>query len=233
MKRIIAHLILYGALIAPLSTLASSSQSITHATIAEGVEAYVLEVLANNDGTTRVQATSLDERMPLRRCEVPLHYSIAGNQIPDRHATVQVECADNVDPWRLYVSVRVQQMREVVVSRRNLAVGQVIRAEDLTLAEVDMHQLRDTVFTDAESLIGARVKRRIGGHQPILARNTCFVCRGEDVRIISSIGNLQITATGLARSDGLLGERITIRNSRSNKDIQGVVTATGEVTIGR
>ena len=232
MKRIIAHLFLYSALI--LSPVpAVFANEISHTTITAGVSDYVHSILAETDGSTRVQVTSLDERMPTRFCTQALNFSLAGNQVPDRHATVQVECADPQDPWRLYVSVRIQQMQEIVVTQRNLAVGQVIGANDIMLSEVDIHQVRDSVFSDPEALIGARVKRRIGANQAIQARHTCFVCRGEDVTIISQAGNLQITATGVARSDGLLGERITIRNPSSNKDIQGVVTATGQVTVGR
>lgn len=206
----------------------------TNAELAEQAERYVRDSLVvDEDGEIRVQATQLDPRMPARHCGQPLLISIAGNQIPERQATVQIECADTHEPWRLFLPVRIQQVRPVVVARRNLNPGQVISMADLMVSQVDTHQIRDSVFTDPELLVGARVKRRVAANQPVQSRQTCFVCRGEDVTILTVYGNLEIRATGVARADGLLGERIVVRNSRSNKDIQAVVTSTGEVTIGR
>lgn len=213
---------------------AASAQPIvySHAELTEYAELFLSQELAYLDGDLQFKASPIDARLPERSCQQPLIAAIAGQQTPERQATVQVECTDLTTPWRIFIPVRIQQLQTVVVARTTLNVGQIISADDLQLIEVDTQQVRDTFFTEPQALLGAKVKRRIAGQQPVLARNTCFVCRGEDVTIITEIGQLSIQATGIARHDGLLGERITVKNSRSNKELQGVVTAMGEVTIG-
>ncbi|MCO4321637.1 flagellar basal body P-ring formation chaperone FlgA [Aliidiomarina quisquiliarum] len=208
------------------------SVTYTHAELAVQAEQFLQQQLTHLDGNTNTKAHTLDSRMPERSCLSPLDITLAGNHIPDRQATVQVECLDPNNTWRLFIPVRIQQVQTVVVAAHNLSAGQVISASDLQVTEVDVQQVRDSVFTNPEQLIGAKIKRRVGSQQPIQARHTCFVCRGESVTIVSVLGNLHLQATGLARSDGLLGERIVVKNKSSNKDIQGVVTAMGEVTIG-
>lgn len=227
MKHTIKTLLIMAAFAAPVY-----SATYTHAELAEQAELFLQQQLTHLDGDTQLKAHTLDARMPERSCMNPLDISIAGNHIPDRQATVQVECFDSTNTWRLFIPVRIQQVQTVVVAAHNLSTGQVISASDIYITEVDVQQVRDSVFTNPEQLIGAKVKRRVGSQQPIQARHTCFVCRGENVTIISTMGNLQIQATGIARSDGLLGERIIVKNMSSNKEIQGVVTATGEITMG-
>lgn len=213
-------------------TAPAHSVTYSHAELAEQAELFLQHELTHLDGKTLLKANAIDPRMPERSCESPLVISVAGNHIPDRQATVQLECTDTETPWRMFIPVRIQQVETVVVAARNLSAGQVISANDIYVTEVDLQQVRDSVFTNPELLIGAKIKRRVGSQQPIQARHTCFVCRGEDVTIISKMGNLQIQATGTARNDGLLGDRIVVKNSSSNKDIQAVVTATSEVTVG-
>ncbi len=201
--------------------------------LAELAENHVNELLAaNQDDQIQVQAGNLDPRMGTRSCEQPLRVELANNASLERQTTVMLTCDDR-DNWRLFIPVRIQQLRAVVVTARPLTPGQVIGRSDLKLSYIDIHQLRDTAHDDIDSLVGAQVKRRIGANQPLQARHTCFVCRGQDVTIISGAGGLEIRATGVARADGLLGDRITVRNSRSNQDVQAVVSGSNEVRIAQ
>ncbi|RUO43009.1 flagella basal body P-ring formation protein FlgA [Aliidiomarina taiwanensis] len=205
----------------------------THSQLSEQAETFLANQLGHLDGDIQLTASSLDARMPARQCQQPLQFSLAGSQTPDRQATVQIECSDAEAPWRLFVPVRIQRMQNVVVAAHNLPAGHVISASDLSVNKVDVQQVRDSVFSQPDALIGARIKRRVGALQAIQARHTCFVCRGENITIITKVGNLHIQATGIARSDGLLGERIVVTNARSNKDVQGVISAIGEVTVSQ
>lgn len=202
------------------------------ADLAELAEAHVSELLMSDDHDDQVQVTAgnLDPRMGTRYCERPLDVSLANNANLERQTTVMLSCNDR-DNWRMFIPVRIQQMRAVVVTARPLTPGQVIGSNDIKMSHIDIHQLRDAAHTNIDELIGAQVKRRVAANQPLQARHTCFVCRGQDVIIISGAGGLEIRAEGVARSDGLLGERITVRNSRSNNDVQAVVSGTNEVRV--
>ena len=197
--------------------------------LASLAEQHVAELLAgSSDDEIQVSAGNLDPRMGARSCEQPLAVSLANNAGLTRQTTVMLTCNDR-DHWRMFIPVRISQLRPVVVTARPLTPGQVIGSGDIKMSHIDIHQLRDSAYDDVEQLIGAQVKRRVGANEPLQARHMCFVCRGQDVTILSGVGGLEIRATGVARSDGLLGDRITVRNSRSNQDIQAVVSGTNEV----
>lgn len=224
-----------STLVAALAFIATPTfaASYSHSDLAEQAETFLIEQLSHLDGDLTLSANSLDPRLPERTCLQPLQLSLAGNQAPDRQATVELECLDKEAPWRLFVSVRIQRMQPVVVAAQSLPAGHVISASDLSVNQIDVQQVRDSVFSQPEDLIGARIKRRVGALQAIQARHTCFVCRGESVTLITKVGALHIQATGTAKSDGLLGERIVVTNTRSSKDVQGIITAIGEVTVGQ
>ncbi|RUO26403.1 flagella basal body P-ring formation protein FlgA [Aliidiomarina minuta] len=224
---------LLSSLLLTLPAIAANNTIYQPERIAELAEEFVINQLAyaSDDDRIEVSASTLDPRMGARQCQQPLDIELANNAGLERQTTVMIACHDR-DNWRLYIPVRIQHMRAVVVSARQLSPGQVIGSSDLKINYIDINQLRDAAYTDTETLIGSQVKRRVGANQAIQERHTCFVCRGQDVTIISGNDGLQIRASGVARSDGLLGDRITVRNSRSNKDVQGVVSGTNEVRVG-
>jgi flagella basal body P-ring formation protein FlgA len=107
----------------------------------------------------------------------------------------------------------------------------MISESDLTFAEVDLNQIRSNVYTEKELLVGARVKKRIGAGQAIRATDTCLVCEDQTVTIVAKNKALRITADGKALADGLKGESVVVKNARSGKSIEAVVTGLNEVTV--
>lgn len=208
-----------------------TSQEVQTEAITQAAESFILNQFEDSSDRIEVSAHRIDPRAPTRFCDTPLHVELANNQNLERQATVQVSCADNVNNWRLYVPVRIARMQTILVAKRSLGNGQVINANDFELAEVDATRIRGSVFTSSEGVEGARIKRRIQVGDPLQSRDLCFVCRGEQVTIISSIGNLRVEATGTAQHDAVLGESISVINSRSDKSVQGRVSGTGRVTV--
>lgn len=229
MKSVVSFVIMAIGLLTVQAASAVTYEPADLTTLAEDHVAGLIDTQA--DDRIRVTAGTLDPRMGNRSCEQPLHIALANNASLERQTTVMVSCPDR-DTWRLFIPVRIEQLRPVLVTTRPLTPGDIIGRSDIKLSHIDIHQVRDALMTEPDDLIGAQVKRRIGANQPLQARHTCFVCRGQDVTIISGSNGLEIRATGVARSDGLLGERITVRNIRSNQEIQAVVSGSNEVRVG-
>lgn len=230
----IPALVLLLLSVASISIAQAATTLYEPADISDRAEDYVRDLLEQNDSEDRIEvaASNLDPRMGARPCKSSLDLELTNNGRLERQTTVMVACND-ADPWRLYIPVRIQKMRAVVVASSSLSPGQVIGRNDIKLSYIDIGQLRDNANTRLDDLVGAQVKRRIGQNQPILARHTCFVCRGQDVTIVSGRNGLEVRASGVARSDGLMGERISVRNARSNKELSAVVSGRSEVRAGR
>ena len=200
-----------------------------------------LQQLANNfvqqqvtqpdHGRVEVVVNSLDPRMAPKICATEPQIGFARNSGLESYTTVEIQCTSGTQPWRTYVPVRIYQYQEVWSAAVPMSPGHLISEQDLRIAEVDINQVRANVFTDKRLLVGARVKRRISAGDAIEARDTCLVCEGESVTIVAQNKSLRITASGKALGDGLQGESVAVRNVRSDKSLEAVVTGLNEVTV--
>ena len=86
-------------------------------------------------------------------------------------------------------------------------------------------------FSDTNQLTGVRVKRRVAKNYPIFANNLCFVCKNDTVSIYVRSNNFVLKTVGEALQDGNIGDQIRIKNSSSNKELDAIITAIGEVEV--
>lgn len=133
------------------------------------------------------------------------------------------------------MSVRgtVEAIAQVVVSVRKLTRGTILSHEDLTLSAVDISDLQRPGF-QPEDFIGMKLTRSLRAGTPIvdtMVDTLPVVHRGEKVKILVQSGALQITATGLAHSDGKINQMIRVQNISSNKVLLCRVTAPGLVEV--
>ncbi len=133
------------------------------------------------------------------------------------------------------VSVRggVEAIAPVVVAASDLPRGALLCDIDLNLVEQDIVRLKNPVF-QVEELIGKKLKRGLRMGSPIDRAAVEFppmVKRGELVTILLKSGQLELTALGEARQNGLEEETIRVKNQNSNRDILGRVVAPGTVIV--
>ena len=121
----------------------------------------------------------------------------------------------------------------VVITTRRLKYGEIVTADMVTVAERDISDLPDYAREIAD-VVGSVVKRNLGQGAPIGPQSVELppvISRGEFVKIVVSMGGLQVTATGIARSDGRQDEVIRVQNTNSNKLIYCRVEAPGLVEV--
>lgn len=188
------------------------------------------QVVTPDNGRVEIVADTLDPRMVPKACSSQPQINYASNSSLDSYTTVEIQC-NAPTAWRTYVPVRIYRYKPVITAAVPMSPGHLITAADLTTEEVDINRIRSNVFTSTETLVGARIKKRIRSGQPIEASDTCLVCSGEKVTIVAKNKALQITATGKALADGLKGESVTVENTRSNKALEAIVTGLNEVTV--
>lgn len=205
--------------------------SLDHKALQKLAHRFVKEkVVAPDNGRVEVVANNLDPRMVAKKCSSEPQVSFASNSGIDSYTTVEIQCAAPT-AWRTYVPVRIYRYKPVITAAVPMAPGHLVSESDLTTQEVDINRIRSNVFTTSETLIGARIKKRVRSGQPIEASDTCLVCSGEKVTIVAKSKTLQITASGKALADGLKGESVAVQNSRSNKSLEAIVTGLNEVTV--
>ncbi|MEJ6518229.1 flagellar basal body P-ring formation chaperone FlgA [Shewanella bicestrii] len=175
----------------------------------------------------------IDNRLLPAQCASPIKVELASDREISRNNTIKVSCdtPDLAYPWQIFMSVRVDILFPVVVASETLAPGELISPTQVEIRYIDQNSLRGMQFSDTSQLSGVRVKRRVAKNFPIFANNLCFVCKNDSVSIYVRSSNFVLKTVGEALQDGNIGDQIRVKNSSSNKELDAIVTAIGEVEV--
>ncbi|WP_241033763.1 flagellar basal body P-ring formation chaperone FlgA [Vibrio maerlii] len=179
-------------------------------------------------GKISALAANIDSRIHATDCPSPLITSSNSTNVTS-NITVLVRCEE--DNWRVYVPVRVNRSQPLIITNRALARGEVIAESDLSMKFVDLNAFRRFGFSSKTLIAGAKVKRNIKMGDVVEQRDICVVCRNESVMIKAVKGEMSIITNGTALSDASLGEQVRVKNDKSQRIIEGRVSAIGEVTV--
>ncbi len=148
---------------------------------------------------------------------------------------VTVVMRDGGQPFsRAVVTVRVESLSKVLVARRSLRVGEVIRAGDLEAEARLSDRLPKGSTRELADLVGRRLSRpvRAGAVVPKSSvEDVPTIARGQRVTVRLERGPLRIDLVGRAREDGRLGDLIRVQNPGSRRDVVGTVDAGGVVRV--
>ncbi|WP_323136551.1 flagellar basal body P-ring formation chaperone FlgA [Aeromonas caviae] len=197
----------------------------------EQAQAFVLDQLdIPLDAQADVKAGTIDERLPLTRCEDALTISLPAKMEIRRNTTVYLKC-EGEKSWDLYLPVRVSIQKPYVTVAVPVAKGDILSEPMLTLAYQDQTLIRGDYLTDPTALIGVRSKRELKPGQPIRLTQVCVVCKGDQVTLSAENSSMQIKTMARALQDGSFGDMIRLVNTRSGRTVQGQVSAVGSVVV--
>ena len=197
----------------------------------EQAQAFVLDQLdIPLDAQADVKAGTIDERLPLTRCEDALTISLPARMEIRRNTTVYLKCEGDKS-WDLYLPVRVSIQKPYVTVAVPVAKGDILSEPMLTLAYQDQTLIRGDYLTDPTALIGVRSKRELKPGQPIRLTQVCVVCKGDQVTLSAENNSMQIKTMARALQDGSFGDMIRLVNTRSGRTVQGQVSAVGSVVV--
>lgn len=152
---------------------------------------------------------------------------------PVSAVNVEVSCPEG---WRLFVPVRVQRVQPVLVLQAAVAPGQALSAASVRVETRDAARLGAAPLTDPSQVLGQSL-RRGGRPGQVLTRAdldlVAMVKRGEPVALVAGSGGFEVRMAGRALADAGTGEVVRVENLSSRRVLSGVVSAPGEVRVGR
>ncbi len=182
---------------------------------------------------THVQVNTLDPRLRLTQCPLPLTSTLAPGSRFSGKTTVHLRCNSN-SPWTVYVSAQIKLYGKVIQTSSPLSRGHVLRKSDLIAVEEDLSHIRYGYFVNKENLIGKQLKRQLPQGRVIKAnyvKSQTLVKRGELVSIVAENTSYSVKMTGVAMGSGARGDRIRVKNSSSKRIVEGVIKEAGIVSI--
>lgn len=164
--------------------------------------------------TTRVDSSSyanieihsqpLDERLRLRKCELPLEASVNDSVINAGRTSVSVRCT-GATPWSLFVPVTVKATTQVVLVKGPLPRGTVLLPTHLEMREMPVDQLPANYLSRIEDVVGQELNRFVNNESYATAfmlniRN--MVEKGQEVVILARNKTLEVRVAGKALEPG-------------------------------
>lgn len=198
--------------------------------IQKAAEDHVISIMqVPIDGALVVSAANIDSRIRATNCPTRLTTSSTSKGHSSSNITVLVECKE--DAWRIYVPVRTKLSLPLVTANRSLVRGEIINKSDLTISMIELNSYRRQGFDAIKNVAGAKMKKNVRIGEVIERNDICVVCRNEKVIIKALKGELTITTKGTALSDGSTGDQIRVKNDKSKRIVEGVVTGIAEITV--
>jgi len=212
---------------------AAAAQIQSLSSIRQAAKDYVMENLVVDPLRSNVNIGNLDTRLRLRQCDSPLETFDNSGSARGGRSTIGVRCAGG-SPWTIYVSAQVDTFAEVYTLAGSMGRGERIRAQDLVLKDMNVGALAFGYFTEADALVGM-VLRRTGRPGEVVTPNLVappeLVKRGETVTVLAKAGNTHVSMQGTAMDNGAMGDRIRVRNSSSNRVVEGNVIGVSRIEI--
>ncbi len=135
---------------------------------------------------------------------------------------------------RFLATALVDDWRSVPILRGRLDKGAVIRGDDIQIVRANLATLPQDISFNIDEVVGRRALRGISSGEAIRRSDIDIpptVEKGKVVSMIFSSGGFTAKATGLALQDGRVGEKIEVKNDRSQKVVKGTIINSGEVSI--
>lgn len=178
--------------------------------------------------TTKVQPQKLDPRTHIEDC-TQYTFAVAPDELLQKHITVKISCSDK--EWSMFGFIRVHRTKDIIVANGNMAPGDLLTTNNVSILATPVEQIRGSVFYTIEDVIGTRVNRRTRAGTILTQNLVCHVCEGDKVDIIASAGGLAIKTEGIALESGAKGATIAIQNLRSEKTIMAKVSNVAQVNV--
>lgn len=122
----------------------------------------------------------------------------------------------------------------VVCSKRNMKRGEIVTKDDLYLARKNISRMPKNIFTDADRVIGLRLKNNIRAEtclkEWMLEKNPA-VEKGDIVTIIAESGFIRVETPGLILDDGFVGDIVGVQNSMSKRNIYAKIINDSTVMV--
>lgn len=124
---------------------------------------------------------------------------------------------------------------EALTYSRNIATGEVIRAEDVIWTTVQSHLASSGAITDPDRAIGLIARRSLRAGASVGPRDLTtpqVIARNDLVEVAFISGGVKLTVTGRASRNAAAGEALPVLNLQSGRTIDAVAVGPGRAVAG-
>ena len=125
---------------------------------------------------------------------------------------------------------------QAVRARRSLARGEEVAAGDVETTVVELRSVMARRLPVIADIVGTRARRDIAAGE--LLTNALVIVppavrSGDEVRVMVTMGSVQVSGMGRASGSGQVGDTIRVLTASSRKPLSARITGRGAVEITR
>jgi len=206
-------------------------QSLT--SIALQAESFLANYHYESPYPARFELSHLDKRLKLKPCDQSLEVNFTHVEKVMGNTSLTIRCIAPVS-WQIHLPVRVDIYNDIAVSKSPLIKGQSIDTRNIHYKKKKITLLHQGYYLQPDSLERLQAKRNLAANSILTTGNVApriLVTSGQKVTIHLKINGLQIKSTGKALQSASLGQLIKVKNTQSNKIVEGTVSAEGVVNV--
>lgn len=152
----------------------------------------------------------------------------------NRFAATLIVMADGMPSIRMRVAGRAIATAPAVVSTRRLAVGEVVKPEDVRLVQLRAERVRPGTAQRLEDVVGMQLRRPIGTDLPFMGADLMvphIIAKNEIVMMVVEGPGLSLTTQGRALEAAPRGGRLSVMNLSSRNVVEAEAIGPGRVQV--
>ena len=211
---------------------ASGIQSL--ASLRMQVESFILQYPYASPYPPRFELGSLDSRLRLKACPKALAVEFARADRTMGNTSLLVRCPIK-SSWKIHLPARIAVFDDIAVTASALVKGQIIDETTAIFRKRDIARLKNGYFTRQSVLMDLQARRNLPQGTVLTSSNLSprlLVKSGQRVTLVLNYKGLQVKSTGQALQSASRGQLVRVRNSQSQKIVEGVVTGDATVQVG-
>jgi len=136
---------------------------------------------------------------------------------------------------KFLITAEVRTFEDLFVTTGKIKKHEKISLDKVELKRIETTKLRREYFTDIKSFSGCRSKRVISGKRIITPADLEYVPvinKGDKITIICQGRGVRVTARGLALKNGIIGDKIPVKNLSGGTRLVAQIIDANTVSVG-
>lgn len=183
--------------------------------------------------SVKITSSPLDGRLKLHDCANSLAFFHRTSSALKGTVSIKVSC-NKPHAWSIYTKHNISLEKPIAVASKNLPIGHILSPQDIHFTQRDIYKERAGFSNNKAVLIGQQVKRPIFKDKVIYQNQltaATVIRKGDVVNVVASIGGLSVITSGIALSNGRIGEQIDVKNKYSSRVIRAEITGKNAVKV--
>lgn len=197
------------------------------------VESFIINFPYATTYPVSFKISKIDDRLNLKPCDDDLSIKFTRSDKTMGNTSISIRCHAPIN-WQIHLPISVQVFDDVLVNKTPLVKGQPINSHNIQYQKKDISTLQQGYFQRSTALEHLQAKRNLAAHTILSSSNLTqrmLVKSGQEVSIILNAKGLQIKSSGRALQSARRGQAVKVKNTRSNKVVEGIVTGEAQVTV--